>query len=227
MKNEMVRVKICGITNTEDARVAIDTGADMLGFIFYPPSPRYITLECAREIIRVTRQSSTVTRCVGVFVNEPLDHVRVVTETIGLDYVQLHGKETVETVAALAPRAFKSLQPRDADDANVLVEKYRGAINGNQPAFIVDGQPQKLPGGNGTRADWTIAHEIAREFPILLAGGLNAENVVDAIRFVQPWGVDVSSGVERAPGLKDHDKVRAFVKRAKSWKDEDESAGSK
>lgn len=212
---EMVSVKICGITNVADAKTAIEAGADMLGFIFYPSSPRYISFERAREIIVAGHQLSRTTRYVGVFVDESRERIRAAVMMLGLDFIQLHGREQPETVAAFSPSAFKSLQPVDRQDAELMIEKYRAALSGTCPAFIIDGRPEKLPGGNGKRADWMIAREIAREFPILLAGGLNEENVADAIRLVAPWGVDVSSGVERAPGLKDSRKVNEFVGRAK------------
>lgn len=212
----MVHVKICGITHVEDARAAIEAGADWLGFVFYPPSPRYVSPSRAQEIILSVRSLSGATRFVGVFVNEGLDHIRAVMETAGLDWVQLHGQEPPAMVSALSPRVYKALQPRDAQEADALLALYGEAVNGNRPAFIVDALPQKLPGGTGMRADWNLAYTMARQFPILLAGGLNAANVAEAIAAVQPWGVDVSSGVERAPGLKDHVKLREFIARAKS-----------
>ncbi len=211
----MVVVKICGITNVEDACVAIEAGADMLGFIFYPPSPRYVTPEHAREIVLAIRDSRFAIRAVGVFVNESLAHIRPVMETASLDLAQLHGSESVEMVRELGARAYKSIQARDLDTARALMANYRASVNGNIPAFIADAPPAQLPGGNGVVADWSVAREIAREFPILLAGGLNVENVRAAIAQVQPFGVDVSSGVEREPGLKDHAKVREFIARAK------------
>lgn len=212
----MVQVKICGITNLEDALVATDAGADLLGFIFYSKSPRYIAPERAKEIVLATRHLSPVTRFVGVFVNESPERVRSTMDTAQLDLVQLHGTEPASMVRELSPRVYKSLRPRDADEARAAVAEYREAMNGNVPAFIVDTFDVKQFGGTGTRADWDMAARIAREFPILLAGGLNAENVADAMATVQPWGVDVSSGVERAPGLKDHAKVRRFIEAVKS-----------
>jgi phosphoribosylanthranilate isomerase len=211
----MMIVKICGITNIDDARAAIEAGADMLGFIFYPPSPRYVPPERAREIILEIRKAASGNRTVGVFVNESLESVSAIMELVGLDLAQLHGKEPPEFAQALGTRAYKSIQAREVETARVLMEEYRGAVHGNLPAFIADAPPAQLPGGNGMLADWTVAREIARAFPILLAGGLSVENVRDAIAQVQPWGVDVSSGVERAPGLKDHAKVREFIKNAK------------
>ena len=212
----MTQVKICGITNIEDATVAIDAGADMLGFIFYASSPRYIAPEKVAEIVIATRHSPLAIRFVGVFVNEPIEQVRALMEQTQIDLVQLHGHESAEMVREFSPRVYKTLQPADPAHAQLLITNYRVSVDGNSPAFIIDGKPQKLPGGNGARADWEIAARIAREFPIFLAGGLNAENVAEAIQAVQPWGVDVSSGVEREPGLKDHAKVREFIGKAKA-----------
>jgi phosphoribosylanthranilate isomerase len=212
----MTNVKICGITNVDDATVAIKAGADLLGFIFYAKSPRYVSPGHAKEIIRAIRQLSPVIRCVGVFVDETLDNIRRVMELAQLDLVQLHGNESADMVRKLSPRGYKALRPRNANDARASVEQYRAVVNNNIPAFIVDAFDAKQYGGTGIRADWNIAANIAREFPILLAGGLNAENVADAIRVVKPWGVDVSSGVERAPGLKDHTRVREFIQKLKN-----------
>lgn len=209
-------VKICGITNIEDARAAAEAGADMLGFIFYPPSPRYVTPDRAREILDALGDRRDAIRAAGVFVNESLEHVRAVMEAAMMDLAQLHGSEPPEMVREMGARAYKSLQGKDLDTAHALMANYRAAVNGNLPAFIADAPPAKLPGGNGMVADWSVAREMAREFPILLAGGLNPENVRQAIKLVQPYGVDVSSGVERTPGRKDHDKVREFIAKVKS-----------
>jgi phosphoribosylanthranilate isomerase len=212
----MIRVKICGITNLDDAIAAADAGADLLGFVFYPRSPRYVTPERALEIVRATRHASPTTRFVGVFVDASPERVRAAMDLASLDLAQLHGNEPASMVRDLSPRAFKALRPRDPDEAKSLISNYRLATGGISPAFIVDAFDAQQFGGTGVRADWKIAAILAREFPILLAGGLNAENVAGAVRAVQPWGVDVSSGVERAPGLKDHAKVRQFISRAKS-----------
>ncbi|MBI4672854.1 MAG: phosphoribosylanthranilate isomerase [Chloroflexi bacterium] len=211
----MIFVKICGITNIDDARAAVEAGADILGFVFYPPSPRYVTAERASEILSAIRDSRFAIRAAGVFVNESLDTIRAILQTAQLDLAQLHGQEAPELVQALGSRACKSLQARDVETAHALLEKYRAGVNGNAPAFIADAPPAQLPGGNGMIADWSAAREIARAFPILLAGGLTVANVREGIDTVQPWGVDVSSGVERAPGLKDHTKIREFIARAK------------
>jgi phosphoribosylanthranilate isomerase len=212
----MTYVKICGITNQEDALAAAEAGADLLGFIFYPPSPRYLTPERAAKIVQVLHRGHPATKTVGVFVDESIERVRTIMDECELDLVQLHGAETPEMVRGFSPRVYKSLRPRDAVDALGLLEIYRRMMNGNRPAFIVDAFTPNLYGGTGARADWALAKGIAREFPILLAGGLAPENVCAAIAEVQPWGVDVSTGVERAPGLKDHAKVRRFIELAKS-----------
>jgi phosphoribosylanthranilate isomerase len=211
-----VQVKICGITNVEDARVASSAGADLLGFVFYPRSPRYIEPAQARDIVAALRADGRTSKMVGVFVNESVEYVRAIIELAQLDLVQLHGTEQASMVRELSPRAYKSLRPRDGDEAHAAVTEYYSATHGHVPTFIVDSYDLKQFGGTGARADWDIAAVIARQCPILLAGGLNSENVVDAIRIVQPWGVDVSSGVERVPGLKDHAKVREFIAKAKS-----------
>jgi len=243
----MTYVKICGITNLDDALMAVDAGADLLGFVFFPRSPRCIDPERAGEIVATLKQRGNTPRFVGVFVDESLERVRAIAATAQLDIVQLHGNESpemvqelstlgVETVSykttpdqsgfpapfmgrSLVARRFiavRALRPRDEAEAQSLVNEYRAAVNGNVPAFVVDAFDAQRFGGTGARADWDVAAQIAREFPILLAGGLNADNVAEAIRAVQPWGVDVSSGVERAPGLKDHDQVRRFILKAKS-----------
>jgi len=212
---EMIYVKICGITNPEDAMVAVEAGADLIGFVFYSKSPRYVEPECAHEIVAALRERGRASKFVGVFVNDSLERMRAVMQVAQLDFVQLHGDEPAEMVRALSPRAYKALRPRDAAEARAEIETYRAVVDGGAPAFIVDAFDAHQFGGTGARGDWDIAADIAREFPILLAGGLNAENVADAIRAVAPWGVDVSSGVERAAGLKDHAKVWQFIQQVR------------
>jgi phosphoribosylanthranilate isomerase len=212
----MTYAKICGITNTEDALASVEAGADLLGFVFYQPSPRFVQPERAREIVRVARALAPGLRFVGVFVDEPVERMRAVMQLCNLDLVQLHGAEPPHMVEELSPGCYKSLRPLDSHDATALLGRYRGIAHRNVPAFIVDAFNPTLFGGTGKRADWTIAHTIAREFPVLLAGGLTPENVGMAIASVRPWGVDVSSGVERVPGLKDHGKIRRFLEMAKN-----------
>ena len=220
----MTQVKICGITNLDDARAAAEAGADMLGFVFFPRSSRYIDPERAGEIVAALERLGNAPICAGVFVDELPKRVRAIAATAHLDMVQLHGNESPAMVRELGVcypelqsiAVYKALRPQNGTEAQAQVAEYRAAANGNIPAFIVDAFDAQRFGGTGSRADWDVAACIAREFPILLAGGLNADNVAEAIRAVRPWGVDVSSGVERVPGLKDHDHVRRFIHKAKS-----------
>jgi phosphoribosylanthranilate isomerase len=209
-----VRVKICGITRLEDAQAALDAGADLLGFNFYPQSPRYISPERAAEIIAALPQ---MIRCVGIFVNAELATVRRIVETCRLDYVQLHGDESPGFVQALSPRAFKALRPRSAEEAEIGAAAYAplGPVDSAAPALLLDAYRPGQYGGTGWQGDWTLAARLASRYRILLAGGLTPENVANAVRRVRPWGVDVASGVESAPGRKDHDKVRRFIQEAK------------
>ncbi len=211
MNAKMTYVKICGITNLEDAQVAAKAGADLLGFIFYPPSPRYVAPEQAAEISYAIRRSPHAPRTVGVFVNEAPACIRAIVEQCALDLVQLSGDESPTTLSETGAPSYKALRPRTVAEIPVLLENYRRVVKGNTPAFLVDAFNPKLYGGTGERADWTIARRVAERYPILLAGGLTPDNIVEAVANVQPWGVDVASGVERAPGLKDHGKVKAFI----------------
>ncbi len=194
-------MKICGITNLEDALFAAEAGADALGFIFYAQSPRYIAPDRAREIIlRLPPFVATV----GVFVNEELDRVKEIMAHCHLDYAQLHGDEPPEQVAALAPRTIKAMRVRSAAGVERLSD-YRAA------AYLLDAyHPTKL-GGTGETWDWELAAAAKRYGPVILAGGLTPDNVAAAIERVQPYAVDVSSGVEAAPGIKDHQKVQRFI----------------
>jgi phosphoribosylanthranilate isomerase len=201
----MTKVKICGITNLQDALFAAEAGADALGFVFYARSPRYIVPDRAREI--VLRLSPFVAK-VGVFVNEELDRVREVMAYCHLDYAQLHGDETPEQVAALAPRAIKAVRVRSAADVEQL-SAYQAA------AYLLDAYHPTKPGGTGETWDWELAATAKRYGPVILAGGLTPENVGDAIEQVHPYAVDVSSGVEAAPGIKDRQKVQRFIMAAK------------
>jgi phosphoribosylanthranilate isomerase len=222
-------VKICGLTNLDDARVAVAAGADLLGFIFYAKSPRYVTPETVTEIVRALDKDKPVEpvagsnglsklrpKYVGVFVNTSVAEIQAVVDEVGLDYVQLHGNETNEWFAPLAGRAFKAMRPADATAAQAQAAQFAplGCVDG--PSLMIDAYDPNAYGGTGKQTDWHVAADLARRYPnLLLAGGLTAENVAAAVDFVRPWGVDVSSGVEAAPGRKDHEKVRRFVHAAK------------
>ena len=221
-------VKICGITNLADARVAVEAGADLLGFIFYPKSPRYVAPDTVAEIVREIRDGqlgsnsasanlpSSTPKFVGVFVNESSARISEILTFAQLDYAQLHGNETPIMLTQLAGRAYKALRPASAEEAVVGADQFARLGPADGPRVMIDAYDPNLYGGTGKTADWDVAAALARRYPgILLAGSLTAENVASAMQRVQPWGVDVSSGVEAAPGRKDHAKVRAFVQAAK------------
>lgn len=239
----MTFVKICGLTNLADARVAAEAGADLLGFIFYEASPRYVKTETVREIVTQLKGSgvgsqesgerhpSLVTRhsplFVGVFVNAALETVQRTLDFCGLDAAQLHGDEPPEFVAALAGRAYKALRPPSLAEAKRAISQYqlteitpesRFSLQPSTviPEFLLDAYHPTLYGGTGHVTDWDMAAAVARQYRILLAGSLTPENVAQAVRAVRPWGVDVSSGVEAEKGRKDWDKVREFIKTAKT-----------
>ncbi|MFQ5592560.1 MAG: phosphoribosylanthranilate isomerase [Anaerolineae bacterium] len=223
----MMKVKICGITNLEDAQAAIEAGADLLGFIFYPKSPRYVEPETAAAIIEALARQHAVpstqypisnTQYAGVFVDEPVHRVRDILDQCHLDLAQLHGSEPPVEVRLLQPRAYKALRPRQRGDAEAAAATYAPVmdISPDRPAFLIDAYHPWQFGGTGETTDWSAAKVLAWRFPVLLAGGLTPDTVADAIRVVEPWGVDVSSGVEAEPGKKDHRKVRAFIKAVRS-----------
>ena len=211
----MTIVKICGTTNLEDAFVATEAGADLLGFILYAKSPRYVAPAMVAEVVAGVRAAVPAPpRFVGVFVNAPPDEVLAVLAQTGLDLAQLHGDEPAAMLRALQGRGFKAVRPTGLEDALALAEAY--AALGAGPDLLIDAYDPHAYGGTGQRADWTAAAAVAQRVPhMLLAGGLTPENVAAAVAAVSPWGVDVASGVEQAPGRKDHAKVRAFIAAAK------------
>lgn len=209
-----MKVKICGMTNSDDANAAIEAGADLLGFNFYRKSPRYVAPETASKIAAPLRSGGDRPRLVGVFVNSPLEEVRAILQIAQLDLAQLHGDEPAQLVEQLAGQGFKALRP--TSEAEAELDAARFAPNGPQaPMLLIDTYRKDQYGGTGHTADWSIAAKLARRYPILLAGGLTPENVAAAIQQVKPWGVDVSSGVEMSPGKKDAKKMRTFVKRCR------------
>ncbi|MBM4295217.1 MAG: phosphoribosylanthranilate isomerase [Deltaproteobacteria bacterium] len=198
----MVRVKICGITNLEDALLAAELGADALGFIFYPPSPRAIESDAARTII--TQLPPFVTT-VGVFVDEDAATVTELAALVVLDWIQLHGSEGPDYCLGLERRVIKAFRVRDESSFGEM-EKYRGAVQ----ALLLDTYKPGHVGGTGETFNWDLARRAKQYGPIILAGGLTPDNVARAIQTVQPQAVDVGSGVEAFPGKKDPDKLRAF-----------------
>ena len=203
------KVKICGITNAEDAAAAVEAGADALGFVFYRKSPRYIEPALARQII-MTLPPLVVS--VGVFVSEDQQVVRSIMDDCGLALAQLHGDESAIYCKELGRTVLKALRVKDRSTFLALAEfRGRAGVRG----FILDAFSDQAYGGTGQVIDWQLAAEAAKVASILLAGGLTPDNVEKAIQTVRPYGVDVSSGVERSPGKKDHEKVRAFIRAAK------------
>ncbi len=223
-----VKVKICGVTNAADAREAMAAGADMLGFIFFPKSPRYVTPEQVRTILAAEKHAKVLT--VGVFVNESPATVAQILNFCGLDLAQLHGEETPATLglegsqSPLRGRAYKALRPRTLDEATDLARRYALPVRlqgkGHIPAFLIDAYHPDRRGGAGVTGDWSLASALASQYPLLLAGGLTPSNVALAAHSVRPWGVDVASGVEASPGKKDHAALRTFVAAAKATQGE-------
>jgi len=207
-----MKVKICGITNLDDAREAIEAGADLLGFNFYARSPRYIPPGNAREITAQIRADGGRPLLVGVFVNSPLEEMRSILEIAQIDLAQLHGDEPVRVAEQLNGRGLKALRPTSETEAEIEAERF-APYGPPAPALLIDAYRKDQYGGTGHTADWSIATRLAQQYPILLAGGLTPENVAEAIQQVRPWGVDVASGVEVSPGKKDAAKMRAFVER--------------
>ena len=202
-----VIVKICGLTNVTDALAAAEAGADALGFILHGPGPRLITVEAAAGIIR---QLPPAVAKVGVFVDAPEDLVMSAIRSCGLNLLQFHGKETPEYCLQFGVMSVKAFRIRDAASLEELT-RY------STDAWLLDAYTADRPGGTGERFDWDLARQAQqRGRPVFLAGGLTPENVAEAVRQVQPYGVDVSSGVELSPGKKDPQKVKAFVVAAKS-----------
>src|SRR5215510_2347889 len=192
-------VKICGMTRLEDARVAADAGAGAIGFIFWPGSPRFIDPFRARQIAAAM---PPFVAAVGVFVDQPAEYVSGVASLVRLSAVQLHGAETLQYAAALNRPVIKALTLGDAS-----IDRWPANVT-----VLLDAHDPLKKGGTGTAIDWSAAAAVARRRPVLLAGGLTPENVGEAITRVRPFGIDVSSGVEQAPGIKNPERIRALFK---------------
>ncbi len=205
-------VKICGITSPVDAELAVDTGADAIGFVFWPASPRKVTPEHATTIAR--ELPDAVLR-VGVFVDASSEEMARVADAVGLDLLQLHGEEPPSALAGLPRPALKAVRVgRGFSHEEAL--RYAGCAAGVVVDTRLAGETA-APGGTGVPFEWSLAQGLAERVPFLmLAGGLSPANVAEAIRSVRPHGVDVSSGVESRPGRKDPEKVRAFVEAARA-----------
>ena len=204
----MVKVKICGITSYEDARVAIEAGADALGFVFYDKSPRCINPVRAAGIIS---KLPPFIQTVGLFVNEDTAQVNWTADYCGIDVVQFHGDETPEDCLEVKRRVIKAFRIQKIISIDPL-EKYQDY---QVAGYLLDAWSPDAYGGTGRTFNWELAQAAKQYGPVILAGGLTPENIAEAIRVVNPYGVDVSSGVESSLGKKDPEKVREFIKLAK------------
>lgn len=205
----MVKVKICGITNLDDAKAAVDCGADALGFVFFPESPRFIPVN---KVVAILRKLPSFVTVVGVFVNESAGKIEEIASVAGLDVIQLHGEEQPE-MCCLTRRVIKAIRVKSLESLDPL-EYYRKYVS----AFLLDTYAPDRLGGTGQIFNWDIAVEAKQFGRIILAGGLTADNVADAVRRVRPYAVDVSSGVEARKGRKDHAILKRFIERAKGMK---------
>jgi phosphoribosylanthranilate isomerase len=202
----VTRVKICGITELKDACVCVDAGAHALGFVFYRKSPRFVSFQAAA---RICRELPPFILKVGVFVNEKKRVIDRIAKECCLDILQLHGDESPDFCRKFDRKAVKAFQLRNSKDLKQL-GKY------DVDAFLLDTFSSELRGGTGRIGNWELALRAKRAgHPMILSGGLTSSNVVEAIQKVQPFAVDVSSGVEKSPGKKDHTKIRSFLRKVR------------
>jgi phosphoribosylanthranilate isomerase len=202
-----VEVKICGITNLNDAMAAVDFGADALGFVFFQGSPRFISYDNAGAIIK---KLPSFTTTIGVFVDERPEQIEKIIGLTGIDVVQLHGNEPPDR-CKFSRRIIKAIRVKSLDSLDPLIH-YQDRVS----AFLLDTFTTDIFGGTGQIFNWDIAIDAKQFGRIILAGGLTPDNVAEAVRRVRPYGVDVSSGVELEKGGKDHRKLKLFIDRAKS-----------
>lgn len=195
----MIPVKICGLTRAEDARLAWELGASALGFIFHPASPRAVT---ARRVREIRHELPAEAFCIGVFVDLVPELVNALAEEAGLDAVQLHGHEPPSVCAAITRPVIKAIRAEDEDRFDAY----------SVTAFLLDAAHPTLAGGTGQKADWNLAARLAGIKPLILAGGLDPGNVLEASSAVRPAGLDVCSGIEAAPGIKDPERLRALLR---------------
>jgi phosphoribosylanthranilate isomerase len=196
------RIKICGIARAQDALVAASSGADAIGLVFYPASSRAVTAQQAAEIVAVLPPFVTT---VGLFVNEPADQIERILNEVSLDVLQFHGDETAAFCQQFARPWIKALRVRADTDIAAACREFSAARG-----LLLDAWQQGVPGGTGKTFDWQLA-SASLPAEIILAGGLHAENVANAIDVVRPAAVDVSGGVEASPGVKDAGKIRSFI----------------
>ncbi len=212
-----VKVKICGITRVEDACMAVDAGADMLGLNFYPKSKRFITVDAARQMAETLRRNGPL--LIGVFVNATAADICAIVETVGLDGIQLSGDEAPDQLKLLGARAFKGLRPSDAVQAAEQVQQFGlDPVDAHLPSLLLDAYHPGAYGGTGLQVDVPLALSVRDATArLMLAGGLTPDNVAEIVAQVQPWGVDVASGVEDSvPGIKSEAKTRALIRNARN-----------
>ncbi|TWC42896.1 phosphoribosylanthranilate isomerase [Pseudomonas sp. SJZ079] len=202
----VVRSKICGITRIEDALIAAEAGADAIGLVFYAKSPRAVSVQQARAIIAALPPFVTT---VGLFVDASRDELSAILEVVPLDLLQFHGDESPADCDRFSRPYIKALRVRPGEDVAARIEPY-----GNASGILLDTYVRGVPGGTGQAFDWALVPQ-GLNTPIILAGGLTSENVRSAIEQVRPYAVDVSGGVEASKGIKDAEKVRAFVRAVK------------
>jgi phosphoribosylanthranilate isomerase len=219
----MTKVKICGLTTQQDALAAAQAGADMLGFNFYKQSPRYVTPEVATDICNTLRAElgADCPLLVGVFVNELVSKISAITAQAGLQLAQLSGDESDAMLAELRGIGFKGIRPMNLQMALDDVQYFSKTMPSSDraPSLLLDAYHPKLYGGTGDQASIEVALAVKERVPrLMLAGGLTPDNVAGRVEAIQPWGVDVASGVEAdQPGFKDVGKMRAFIAAAKGW----------
>lgn len=200
---QRTRVKICGITRNEDAQAAVSAGADALGLVFYPPSPRAVSLEQAKAVAATVPPFVTVT---ALFVNPSVAEVQKVLDGVRIDLLQFHGDEDDAFCSQFHKPFIKAIRVRQAQDVVAACLRFPSAL-----ALLLDSYQEGVPGGTGQAFDWALIPEQVSK-PIILAGGLTALNVAAAIAQVRPFAVDVSGGVEQSKGIKDASKIAAFMK---------------
>ncbi len=203
----MTKIKICGITREDDALFCAECGADFLGFIFVPASPRYIEPEKAGAIATRLRRRGPAPKFVGVFQDASTDYMRAISDVAGLDFVQLHGGETDDDISALGIPAIKTLHVGETLPDTHLAPTAAW--------LLFDTYDERRSGGTGKRFEWSLLTTYERSKPFFLSGGLNPDNVVAAISLVRPDAIDVASGVEASPGVKDHAKVARLFERVR------------
>jgi len=205
----VVRIKICGITRMTDAEKAVELGADALGFIF-AESPRQITPQKARDI---TRRISPFVKTVGIFVNEQPAKIRKIMDFCGLDLLQLHGNESVSACSELAPRVIKAFRVQ-GEESLLHIADFKNHVR----AILLDAYQEGLNGGTGKTFDWRLALKAKKtSIPLVLSGGLGFDNIEEALERVNPFAIDISSGIEKRPGIKDHGRMRILMDKIKNY----------